>query len=104
MNAPAPPTAEQQQAALAWLGQINQQPARAEGAAFKRWLLADPAHPQAWRQAQALWQQTAAPAARLAAEEASAPLAGPCGRVGTGCQRGTGRGDGGGLAPGQLGR
>jgi ferric-dicitrate binding protein FerR (iron transport regulator) len=49
MNAPAPPTAEQQQAALAWLGQINQQPARAEGAAFKRWLLADPAHPQAWR-------------------------------------------------------
>ncbi|WEJ20878.1 FecR domain-containing protein [Pseudomonas sp. SD17-1] len=72
MNAPAPPTAEQQQAALAWLGQINQQPARAEGAAFKRWLLADPAHPQAWRQAQALWQQTAAPAARLAAEDAPA--------------------------------
>lgn len=72
MNAPTPPTAEQQQAALAWLGQINQQPAHAQGAAFKRWLLADPAHPRAWREAQALWQQVGEPAARLAGEDAPA--------------------------------
>lgn len=72
MNASVHPTAEQQRAALAWLNQINQQPMRAERADFKRWLLADPAHAQAYRQAQALWQQTAAPAARLAEEQAVA--------------------------------
>lgn len=72
MNASAQPTPAQQHAALAWLNQINQQPARAERADFKRWLLADPAHAQAYREAQALWQQTAAPAARLAQEQAEA--------------------------------
>ncbi|MEE1923241.1 FecR family protein [Pseudomonas sp. 148P] len=70
MNASITP--EQQQTALDWLTRINGQPALAEGAAFKRWLLSDPAHAQAWRDAQALWQRSEAPAVRLAVEEDAA--------------------------------
>ncbi|MDF0732834.1 FecR domain-containing protein [Pseudomonas entomophila] len=62
-------TAEQSRAALAWLGRINERPAEAESAAFKRWLLADPAHREAYAEAQALWRLTHAPASRLAEEE-----------------------------------
>ncbi|WP_459207883.1 FecR family protein [Pseudomonas sp. MLB6B] len=57
------------QAALHWLSRINEQPARAEGAAFKRWLLADPRHRDAYAQARSLWRSSAAPALRLAEEE-----------------------------------
>lgn len=64
------PTAEQEQAALHWLSQINEQPALGESAAFKRWLLADPAHAQAYAQAQALWRLTEGPARHLAGQEA----------------------------------
>lgn len=64
-----PITEAQSQAALQWFSRINEQPGQAEGAAFKRWLLADPAHRTAYQQAQALWQKSAAPAARLADEE-----------------------------------
>ncbi|MGK0152098.1 FecR family protein [Pseudomonas putida] len=64
-----PITEAQSRAALQWLSRINEQPAQAEGAAFKRWLLADPGHSRAFAQAQALWQSSAAPAALLAAEE-----------------------------------
>ncbi|MDH4551375.1 MULTISPECIES: FecR family protein [Pseudomonas] len=64
-----PITEAQSQAALHWLSRINEQPGQAEGAAFKRWLLADPGHRAAYDQAQALWQQSVAPAARLADEE-----------------------------------
>lgn len=68
-----PPITEAQfQAALRWLNRINEQPGQAEGAAFKRWLLADPAHRAAYEQAQVLWQKSAAPAARLADEEQDA--------------------------------
>lgn len=67
MNAPI--TSEQQQTALAWLTRINGQPAVADGAAFKRWLLSDPAHGVAYREAQALWHLSEVPAARLAVEE-----------------------------------
>lgn len=68
-----PPITEAQfQAALQWLSRINEQPGQAEGAAFKRWLLADPAHRAAYEQAQVLWQKSAAPAARLADEEQDA--------------------------------
>ena len=67
MNAPI--TFEQQQTALDWLTRINGQPALANGAAFKRWLLSDPAHAAAYREAQALWQLSEAPAATLAGEE-----------------------------------
>ncbi|GLO36354.1 sensor [Pseudomonas putida] len=68
-----PPISESQsQAALQWLSRINEQPAQAEGAAFKRWLLADPGHRAAYEQAQVLWQKSAAPAQRLADEEQQA--------------------------------
>lgn len=68
-----PPITEAQfQDALQWLSRINEQPGQAEGAAFKRWLLADPAHRAAYEQAQVLWQKSAAPAARLADEEQDA--------------------------------
>jgi transmembrane sensor len=70
MNAEPPITAKQSRAALSWLGRINQQPQQAQGAAFKRWLLADPAHRRAYAQAQALWDLSETPAARLAQEEA----------------------------------
>lgn len=42
MSVEQPITAAQSQAALRWLGRIQQQPAQAEGAAFKRWLLESP--------------------------------------------------------------
>lgn len=64
-----PTTADPGQAALRWLSRINQQPAAADSAAFKRWLLADPAHRQAYAEAQALWRLSEAPAAKLAAEQ-----------------------------------
>lgn len=68
-----PPITEAQfQAALQWFNRINEQPGQAEGVAFKRWLLADPAHRAAYEQAQVLWQKSAAPAARLADEEQDA--------------------------------
>ncbi|MBC3435157.1 FecR family protein [Pseudomonas sp. BW16M2] len=69
MSLEQPITAAQSQAALRWLGRIQQQPAQAEGAAFKRWLLESPAHRQAYAEAQALWHLSEAPAARLAVEE-----------------------------------
>ena len=64
-----PITEAQSRAALQWLSRINEQPAQAEGSAFKCWLLADPGHREAYAQAQLLWQNSAIPAARLAAEE-----------------------------------
>lgn len=64
-----PITEAQSRAALQWLSRINEQPEQAEGAGFKRWLLADPGHREAYAQAQLLWQNSAIPAARLAAEE-----------------------------------
>ncbi len=64
-----PITEAQSQAALQWLSRINEQPEQAEGAAFKRWLLAEPGHRAAYDQAQALWQKTAVPASRMAEQE-----------------------------------
>jgi transmembrane sensor len=63
MSHPDPITAEH------WLTRIIDQPDVAHSAAFKRWLLADPQHRQAYEQAQAAWQLSAAPAGRLAEEE-----------------------------------
>ncbi|WP_060508629.1 FecR domain-containing protein [Pseudomonas sp. NBRC 111124] len=62
-------TAAQSEAALQWLIRINEQPAVASSAAFKRWLLADPRHREAYAEAQLLWQLSEAPAAGLAEEE-----------------------------------
>lgn len=64
-----PITEAQSKAALQWLSRINEQPAHADGAAFKRWLLSHPAHRAAFAQAQALWQASGTAAARLADEE-----------------------------------
>ncbi|MFJ4067943.1 FecR family protein [Pseudomonas sp. NPDC089996] len=69
MNDPDPITAAQSEAALQWLMRINEQPAVASSAPFKRWLLADPRHREAYAEAQLLWQLSEAPAARLAEEE-----------------------------------
>ena len=69
MSPSEPITAEQSRMALGWLSRINQQPAAADGAAFKRWLLAHPAHRDAYAEAQALWHQSEGPALRLAEEE-----------------------------------
>lgn len=69
MSRPPSISEAQSQAALLWLSRNNEQPAQAEGAAFKRWLLADPRHREAYAQAQSLWRSSAAPALRLAEEE-----------------------------------
>jgi len=63
---PIPPITEaQSQAALRWLSRISEQPAVAEGASFKRWLLAEPGHRAAYEQAQALWRNSGVAASRL---------------------------------------
>lgn len=62
-------TAAQSEAALQWLIRINEQPAVASSAEFKRWLLADPGHREAYAEARLLWQLSEAPAARVAEEE-----------------------------------
>lgn len=69
MNPSDPIIPEASRRALGWLSRINERPATADGAAFKRWLLADPAHRSAYLEAQALWQSTEAPARRLADED-----------------------------------
>lgn len=69
MSDPQQTTATVSEAALQWLIRINEQPAVASSAPFKRWLLANPSHRQAYAQAQTLWQLCEAPAARLAALE-----------------------------------
>ncbi|MEN5303871.1 FecR domain-containing protein [Pseudomonas sp. TWI628] len=69
MSHPDPITAAQSAAALQWLMRINQQPAASHSAAFKRWLLEDPKHREAYAEAQWLWQLSEAPAARLAEEQ-----------------------------------
>ena len=65
-------TPEQHQAALSWLSRLHDQPSAADQARFKRWLHADPAHVEAYAQAQVVWEMSEAPAARLAVEEAVA--------------------------------
>jgi len=62
-------SADASQVALHWLSRINEHPEAQHSAAFKRWLVADPSHREAYAQAQALWQMSAAPAARLAEQE-----------------------------------
>ncbi|WDY58821.1 FecR family protein [Pseudomonas sp. PSKL.D1] len=62
-------TTDPSEAALSWLSRINEQPDVAHSAAFKRWLMADLQHREAYAKAQALWQLSALPAAKLAEEE-----------------------------------
>ncbi|GFM84532.1 sensor [Pseudomonas cichorii] len=67
-----PTTAAQDEAALAWLSVLHNQPGYADQQAFSQWLQADPAHVEAYGKAQVLWELSEVPAARLAREDAAA--------------------------------
>lgn len=66
------PTPAQEQAALAWLSLLHDQPGSGDQAAFSQWLRADTAHAQAYAQAQVLWELSEGPARTLADEDAFA--------------------------------
>lgn len=66
------PTPAQEQAALAWLSLLHDQPSSGDQATFSQWLRADPAHVAAYSQAQVLWELSEVPARKLADEEALA--------------------------------
>ena len=66
------PTPAQEQAALAWLSLLHDQPGSGDQAAFSHWLQADPAHAEAYAQAQVMWELTEAPARTLADDDALA--------------------------------
>ncbi|SDH78705.1 FecR family protein [Pseudomonas abietaniphila] len=65
-------TPEHHETALSWLSVLHDQPTVAEQTRFSRWLKADPAHAQAYAEAQVMWEMTEAPAAKLAGEDAVA--------------------------------
>lgn len=66
------PTPAQEQAALDWLSRLHDQPGSGDQASFSQWLRADPAHIQAYAQAQVLWELSEVPARTLAGEDAQA--------------------------------
>jgi transmembrane sensor len=66
------PTPAQEQQALAWLSLLHDQPSSGDQAMFSQWLKADPAHAEAYAQAQVVWELTQVPARTLADEEALA--------------------------------
>jgi transmembrane sensor len=66
------PTPAQEQAALAWLRLLHDQPSSGDQLTFSHWLQADPAHAEAYAQAQVLWELSEEPARALADEEAFA--------------------------------
>ena len=66
------PTPDQEHAALAWLSLLHDQPSSGDQATFSHWLRADPAHVEAYSQAQVLWELSEVPARKLADEEALA--------------------------------
>ncbi|KAF2407903.1 FecR family protein [Pseudomonas antarctica] len=68
----ATPTPSQEQAALDWLSLLHDQPSSGDQATFSRWLRADPAHVEAYAQAQVLWEISEVPARTLADEDALA--------------------------------
>ncbi|MFJ3482459.1 FecR family protein [Pseudomonas sp. NPDC090202] len=72
MSSPSIITAEQHDAALRWLGLLHDQPSATDQARFSQWLQADPAHAEAYAQAQVLWELSEEPAAKLADEDAAA--------------------------------
>ena len=63
------PTPAQEQAALAWLSLLHDQPSSGDQATFSQWLQADPAHIEAYAQAQVLWELSEVPARTLARED-----------------------------------
>lgn len=66
------PTPAQEQAALAWLSLLHDQPSSGDQATFSQWLQADPAHAEAYAQAQVIWELSEVPARTLADEDAFA--------------------------------
>ena len=66
------PTPAQEQSAFAWLSLLHDQPSSGDQAIFSHWLQADPAHAEAYAQAQVVWELTETPARTLADEEAFA--------------------------------
>ncbi|QAX83451.1 sugar ABC transporter substrate-binding protein [Pseudomonas sp. DTU12.3] len=66
------PTPLQEQAALAWLSLLHDRPSAGDQLTFSQWLRADPAHAEAYAQAQVLWELSEGPARTLADEEAVA--------------------------------
>ena len=66
------PTPDQEQAALAWLSLLHDQPSSGDQATFSHWLRADPAHVEAYARAQVLWELSEVPARTLADEDALA--------------------------------
>ena len=67
-----PITAEQERTALAWLSVLHDQPDSGDQATFSRWLQADPAHAEAYAQAQVVWELTEVAGRQLADEDALA--------------------------------
>ncbi len=69
---PITPTPAQEQAALAWLSLLHDRPSTGDQLTFSRWLRADPAHAEAYAQAQVIWELSESPARTLADEDAPA--------------------------------
>lgn len=69
---PVIPTPAQEQAALAWLSLLHDQPSSGDQATFSQWLQADPAHAEAYARAQVVWELSEVPARTMADEDASA--------------------------------
>lgn len=70
----ATPTPAQEQEALAWLSLLHDQPSSGDQATFSQWLQADPAHFEAYAQAQVVWEISEVPARTLAREDEFALL------------------------------
>ena len=66
------PTPAQEQAAFAWLSLLHDRPSAGDQLTFSQWLRADPAHAEAYAQAQVVWELSEGPARTLADEEAFA--------------------------------
>ncbi|UVL15102.1 FecR family protein [Pseudomonas atacamensis] len=69
---PITPTPAQEQAALAWLSLLHDRPSTGDQLTFSQWLRADPAHAEAYAQAQVIWELSESPARTLADEDALA--------------------------------
>ncbi|MGN4047285.1 FecR family protein [Pseudomonas sp. SM4] len=63
------PTPAQEQAAFAWLSLLHDRPSAGDQLTFSQWLRADPAHAEAYAQAQVVWELSEGPAQTLAAED-----------------------------------
>lgn len=63
-------TPEQERTALQWLSVLHDQPDSGDQATFSRWLHADPAHAEAYAQAQVVWELSEVAGSTLANEEA----------------------------------